>query len=93
MNGNGTILTLPFIYQYIELFHMNNTATNNNLSPFMQMENHRRELAAECIQQCFIHLGDFARYRDIASGSVEEHSQLTQQYYITASHLYHGSGM
>ncbi|RIA85426.1 hypothetical protein C1645_741585 [Glomus cerebriforme] len=52
----------------------------------------RRELSAECIQRCLIHLGDFARYRETLLDANEKRWEFARQFYTKAARVYCENG-
>ncbi|CAI2186989.1 12671_t:CDS:10 [Funneliformis geosporum] len=52
----------------------------------------RRELTAECIQRCLIHLGDFARYRETSLDANEKRWEFARHFYTKAARVYCENG-
>lgn len=52
----------------------------------------RRELTAEYIQRCLIHLGDFSRYRETLLDASEKRWEFSRQFYTKAARVYCENG-
>ncbi|CAG8546926.1 1630_t:CDS:10 [Acaulospora morrowiae] len=71
----------------IEIFR-NSIPTASRNAPKLR----KKELSAECIQRCLIHLGDFARYREMIYETNDRRWEFSRQFYAKAARVHCDNG-
>ncbi|CAB4420940.1 unnamed protein product [Rhizophagus irregularis] len=92
-----TIVDNLKIRENIDLDRIGIEVFKNNVNPSATASRsvskyRRRELTAEYIQRCLIHLGDFARYRETLLDASEKRWEFSRQFYTKAARVYCENG-